>query len=247
MIYLGPNPQGDSARAASSTDWQQYYQQQAAMVKHPLLQQFYATGMVAASTPIGQVPLVAIDFETTGLSADNNGIVSIGLVPFNLHCIFSSQAKQWLLKPRFELSDNSVTVHRITHSEVKKAPDLTAVLPELLPLLAGKVAVVHYRQIERDFLAASVKVRLGESILFPVIDTLELEARLYRTKPLSWWDKLRKRQPVSIRLDASRNRYNLPPYRPHHAVTDAIASAELLQAQICHRFNHDTPVSELWC
>ncbi|WP_372625438.1 3'-5' exonuclease [Arsukibacterium sp.] len=247
MIYLGPNQQSARVPSANSPDWQLYYQQQAAIVTHPLLQQFYGTGMVAASTPISQVPLVAIDFETTGLSADNNGIVSIGMVPFNLQVIFSSQARQWLLKPRFALSDDSVTVHRITHSEISSAPDLSAVLPELLPLLAGKIAVVHYRQIERDFLAASVKVRLGESILFPVIDTLELEARLYRTKPLSWWDKIRKRQPVSIRLDASRNRYNLPPYRPHHAVTDAIASAELLQAQICHRFSPDTPVSELWC
>ncbi|MAA95851.1 MAG: DNA polymerase III subunit epsilon, partial [Rheinheimera sp.] len=204
MLYLGPTKQEDSPRPATSTDWQRYYQQQAASVTHPLLQQFYSAGMVAATTPIDEVPLVAIDFETTGLSADNNGIVSIGLVPFNLHCIFSSKAQQWLLKPRFQLSDNSVTVHRITHSEVKKAPDLNAVLPELLPLLAGKVAVVHYRQIERNFLSASVKVRLGENILFPVIDTLELEARLYRTKPLSWWDKVRKRQQVSIRLDASR-------------------------------------------
>tara|TARA_R110002126_G_scaffold75469_1_gene188306 strand:- start:25 stop:768 length:744 start_codon:yes stop_codon:yes gene_type:complete len=247
MLYLGPNQQDDSARSANNTNWQLYYQQQAATASHPLLQQFYGAGMVAAETPISQVPLVAIDFETTGLSADDNGIVSIGIVPFNVQCIFSSRAQQWLLKPRFALSDSSVTVHRITHSEIQTAPDLNAVLPELLPRLAGKVAVVHYRQIERDFLSASVKVRLGENILFPVIDTLELEARLHRVKPLSWWDKLRKRQQVSIRLDASRSRYNLPPYRPHHAVTDAIASAELLQAQICHRFSPDTPVSELWC
>lgn len=247
MLYLGPDQADSNKQHNTGTDWQHYYQQQAARVKHPLLQQFYGSGMVAASTPISQVPLVAIDFETTGLSADDNGIVSIGLVPFNLQRIFSSRARQWLLKPRFALTDSSVTVHRITHSEISRAPDLNAVLPELIPLLAGKVAVVHYRQIERTFLAASVKVRLGESILFPVIDTLELEARLHRAKPLSWWDKLRKKQQVSIRLDASRSRYQLPPYRPHHAVTDAIASAELLQAQICHRFSLDTPVAELWC
>ena len=247
MLYLGPDQPAKTKPDHVSTDWQQFYQQQAVIVKHPLLRQFYGAGMVAASTPISQVPLVAIDFETTGLSAADNGIVSIGLVPFNLQRIYSSRARQWLLKPRFALTDNSVTVHRITHSEISSAPDLSAVLPELLPLLAGKVAVVHYRQIERNFLAASVKVRLGESILFPVIDTLELEARLHRAKPLSWWDKLRRRQQLSIRLDASRSRYQLPPYRPHHAVTDAIASAELLQAQLSHRYSPDTPVSELWC
>ena len=49
------------------------------------------------------------------------------------------------------------------------------------------------------------------------------------------------------RLADSRLRYNLPVYRPHHAVTDALACAELLQAQLAHRFNKETPVSQLWC
>ncbi|MEX2335322.1 MAG: 3'-5' exonuclease, partial [Pseudohongiella sp.] len=173
-------------------------------------------------------------------------IVSIGLVPFNLQRVFSSRARQWLVKPRLQLTDESVTVHGITHSEVDNAPDLSRILPEFLSLLAGKVAVVHYRQIEREFMIAAVQARLGEAIMFPVIDTLDLEARLHRVRPLSWWDKLRRRQPESVRLDASRKRYGLPSYRPHHAVTDAIASAELLQAQIHHRFSMDTPVRELW-
>jgi DNA polymerase-3 subunit epsilon len=247
MLYLGPTQTNSISAAPAVSDWQQYYLQQAAEVKHPLLQQFYANGMVAGDTPINQVPMVAIDFETTGFSPTDNGIVSIGLVPFNLQCVFSSGARQWLLKPRVKLTDSSITVHRITHSEISRAPDLSLVLPELLPLLAGKVAVVHYRQIERPFLDAGVNATLGEGMLFPVIDTLELEARLHRVKPLSWWDRVRRHQQVSIRLDASRSRYNLPPYRPHHAVTDATASAELLQAQIAHRFSPQTPVSMLWC
>ncbi|HDZ08298.1 3'-5' exonuclease [Pseudohongiella sp.] len=247
MLYLGPNQADKTQNDNAITDWQRYYQQQAASVEHSLLQHFYGAGMVAASTPVSQVSFVALDFETTGLDADSNSIVSIGLVPFDLRCIYSSRARQWLVKPRFKLTDSSVTVHRITHSEIDSAPDLSQILPEFLSLLAGKVAVVHYRYIEREFMNAALQARLGDGLLFPVIDTLDLEARLYRAKPLSWWDKLRGRQKVSIRLDASRNRFNLPPYRPHHAVTDAIACAELLQAQINHRFSMDTPVSELWC
>jgi DNA polymerase-3 subunit epsilon len=246
MLYLGPEQSANKQQEDISVDWQRYCQQQAESARHPLLQQFYSAGAVAASTPISQVPLVAIDFETTGLDADKNSIVSIGLVPFNLQQIFSSRARQWLVKPRFQLTDESVTVHRITHSEIDAAPDLRHVLHELLPQLAGKVAVAHYRHIERQFLRAALQVRLGEGIAFPIIDTLELEARLYRSKAPGLWDRLRRRQPVSVRLDASRHRYGLPPYRPHHAVTDAIACAELLQAQISHRFSMDTPVSELW-
>ena len=54
------------------------------------------------------------------------------------------------------------------------------------------------------------------------------------------------RQQLSIRLAASRGRYGLPRYRPHHALTDALASAELLQAQVGQRFAPDTPIRELW-
>jgi DNA polymerase III subunit epsilon len=54
-------------------------------------------------------------------------------------------------------------------------------------------------------------------------------------------------KPVSIRLHDSRLRYGLPGYQPHHAVVDALATAELLQAQIAARFSPATPIGELWC
>jgi DNA polymerase-3 subunit epsilon len=38
----------------------------------------------------------------------------------------------------------------------------------------------------------------------------------------------------------------LPDYTPHHALTDAIATAELLQAQIAHHFSPDMPVKDFW-
>lgn len=250
MLYLGPSALTHHSKSAPEQridNWQQFYQQQAQSARHPLLRRFYQAGMASADTAISNAPLLALDIETTGLNPANSGIVSIGLLPMTYQQLYSSQARQWLLKPRFALSDESVTLHRITHSDIAGAPDLTAVLPELLQHMAGKIIVLHYRGIERPFLNAALKARLGEGIHFPVIDTMELEARLHRHKPLSWWQKLRGQQPASIRLADSRLRYNLPAYRPHHAVTDALACAELLQAQLAHRFNKDTPASQLWC
>lgn len=137
-------------------------------------------------------------------------------------------------------------IHGITHSDIAVAPDITHILADLLSQMAGTVAVVHFRGIERPFLDATLRDRLAEGIEFPVIDTMELEARLHRRKPPSLLDRLLGKKPVSIRLADSRRRYGLPDYHPHHAVTDALASAELLQAQIAHRFSPDTPVGELW-
>lgn len=247
MLYLGPDRSNHAQHSTVIKDWPAYYAQQSQRVKHPILHDFYRAGVIAAQTPLCEAPLVAMDFETTGLNAHQHGIVSIGLVPFDLNRIYSSQSRQWLLRPRFKLTDDSITVHHITHSEIDDAPDLGDILPELLALLAGKIVVVHYWQIERLFLDVGIKARLGEGLLFPVIDTMMLEAQLYRKKPLSLWDRWRGKTQASIRLHDSRSRYHLPPYRPHHAVTDAMASAELLQAQIAHRYDSNAPVSDFWC
>lgn len=252
MLYLGPSalpkaPLKHDHTSPGISDWQHYYQQQASACHQPLLRQFYQAGMVAADTPVCDVPLLALDIETTGLDPASSGIVSIGLMPMDTERVYSSQARQWLLKPRFELSDTSITLHRITHSDIAQAPDLHEVLPELLQCLAGKVVVVHYRGIERPFLYAALKARLGLGIYFPVIDTMALEARLHRQTKFSLWQRLSRKQPVSIRLADSRQRYDLPSYRPHHAVTDALACAELLQAQIARHYNQQTAITKLWC
>ncbi|MEO7940908.1 MAG: YhjD/YihY/BrkB family envelope integrity protein, partial [Burkholderiaceae bacterium] len=130
----------------------------------------------------------------------------------------------------------------------ERAQFAQARLGELLGLIAGQVLVVHCRDIERRFIDAALKARIGEGLQFPVIDTMELEARLYRHAPRRLRDRLLGRKPpwVSIRLADSRARYGLPRYRPHHAMTDALASAELLQAQVAHRYAPDVAVRALW-
>lgn len=241
MLYLG-----SQLPKATPPDWQQRFAQLARQSSPPLLQQYYAAGMVSGQTAISDTPLLALDLETTGLDPSCHGIVSIGLVPLNSQRIQSSAAKQWLIKPRFPLTSSSVTIHRITDSALANAPDLVDILPEFLAAIAGKVLLVHCADIERQFLAAALTVRLKAPLHFPVIDTMALEARLHRAKPLSLWQKLRKQQQLSIRLAASRARYGLPPYLPHHAVTDALACAELFLAQLAHRYPPTTPVSSLW-
>lgn len=229
---------------AAPLDWAARFAELATSAKDPRLQAFYQAGCVAADTPLEQVPLLALDVETTGLDANQHAIVSLGLLPFNLQRIRCGEARYWVVKPASELSSESVTFHHITHSDIRHAPRLGQILDELLTVMAGKVMVVHYRSIERSFLDQAVREHLGEGLQFPVIDTMQLEARLHRQP--NWWERLLRRQPVSIRLADSRLRYNLPLYQAHHALTDALATAELLQAQVATRYAVDTPVGQLW-
>ncbi len=231
-------------------DWPLRFHEQAEAAHDVRLRMFYEQGAVAGDTPLNAVPFVALDFETTGLNAATDDIVSIGLVPFTLRRIYCRDAQQWLLSPQQHLAAESVVIHGITHADINNAPDLIRVLEPVLDALAGRVVVVHYRYIEREFFNTALQQRLGEGICFPVVDTMDLEARWHRRGVATFWQRLwgrllgRKR--VSIRLADSRARYHLPFYKQHEALTDAIATAELLQAQIAHRYSPDTPIAELW-
>ncbi len=62
----------------------------------------------------------------------------------------------------------------------------------------------------------------------PTVDTLLLEEAILRRKDAPI-------MPGDLRLQACRERYNLPNYPAHNALVDALATAELLQAQAQHR------------
>lgn len=227
-------------------DWPMFFKNQAIHATDSALRRYYAAGLPEPGTPISAVPLIALDIETTGLNPSSDGIVSIGLVPFTLNRIRPNDGFYQVVKPRWALKARSVTIHRITHQQIEEAPDLDAILPEMLDRMAGRVPVVHYHPIERPFLDIAAQLRRQTAWRFPVIDTMALEARWQRA---SIWSKTRRMiglTPKSIRLADCRTRYALPAYAAHHALTDALATAELLQAQVAWHFTPQSPLSEFW-
>lgn len=226
--------------------WPEQYRALAKIAEAPILKAFYEAGCASPDTPICDVPMVALDFETTGLESEAHSIVSIGLVPFTPDAIMLSQAKHWVVRPRLPLHKMSVTFHGITHADIREAPDLSEILEEVFACLNGRLPVVHFRHIERPFLSVALQYRLDEGIRFPLIDTMAIEAHLNPNRQPSFLKRLVGGKPVSIRLADSRMRYGLPHYAAHNALIDAIATAELLQAQIQHHFSPQTPVGDLW-
>lgn len=210
------------------------------------LKSFYTTASVLPDTPLKDVPFVALDFETTGLDPHSDEIISIGLVPFSLSRIHCRGSAHWVVNPNRPLNEESVIIHGITDSDVEKAPELLKVIEQVLAALAGKIVVVHYRNIEREFMNQALLTRLGEGIQFPVVDTLAIEAGVQQKMFGGFFNRLKGKKPGSVRLGRARERYNLPAYQPHHALTDALATAELLQAQIAYHYSPETPISEIW-
>ncbi|WP_372964845.1 3'-5' exonuclease [Marinobacter sp.] len=227
-------------------NWPENYRKQAQTARDPRIQAFYEAGCPSPDTPMRDVPMVALDFETTGLDVSQHSIVSIGLVPFTLDGIQLGKAWHQIVRPKLPLHQKSITIHGITHAEIDDAPDLEDVLDTLFERLTGRIPVVHYRNIERPFLNAALQWRLNEVVRFPVIDTMAIEAHLHPNRRPTRWQQLVGKKPISIRLADSRIRYGLPHYAGHNALIDAIATAELLQAQIAYHFSPDTPIGDLW-
>jgi len=227
-------------------NWSAFLKLKAQLSKDSRLKKFYDVGTYQDDTKLQDIEFVALDFETTGLDPKKNSIISIGLVPFTLNRVYCNQAKSWFINPKDKLQEDSIIIHGITHSDLKGAPDLRRILDQLLEQLAGKVVVVHYRNIERPFLDLHLRELIKEGIVFPVVDTMQIESNIQRKLAAGFLNRLRGKKPASIRLGQSRTRYHLPTYQPHDALTDAIATAELLQAQVGYHFSPDTPIKDLW-
>lgn len=230
----------------NTPDWPTFFTTLASQAKDSRLKQYYCTDIVSGDTPLRDVPFVALDFETTGLDPNKDEIISIGLVPFSLQRIRCRESAHWVVNPHRPLEEESVVIHGITDSDVSGAPDLLRFLEKVLDALAGKVVVVHYQKIEREFMNSALKARLNEGIRFPVVDTMAIELAIQQRQYGGLWRRLQGKKPGSVRLGKARRRYGLPTYQPHHALTDALATAELLQAQIAYHFDPDTPISEVW-
>ncbi len=177
-------------------DWQQIFQSCAENAKDPRIAQYYQHGMISGDTPLSDVEFVALDFETTGLNANKDDIISVGLVPFTIHRIYCKQSQHWVVKPKSKLDEESVIIHGITHSDVQTAPDLRRILESVLDALAGKVVVVHYKAIERQFMDKALHVRLNEGIQFPVVDTLAIEAQIQAQQNSGFWARLKGKNQV---------------------------------------------------
>lgn len=227
-------------------DWPARLARLAEGSRDPRLRAFYAAGCASAETPLGEAQLVALDIETTGLDAGRDAIVSIGLQPFDLRRIRCQEARYWLVQPHGALHARSVTLHHLTHSTLHQAPDFAEHFEALLDALAGRIAVVHYQHIERPFLAAAVQRLCGERWQFPLIDSMALEARLHPTRRPRWLQRWWPERRPSLHLTDCRNRYHLPGYHSHHALADALACAELLQAQSAWHYPASTPLGALW-
>jgi len=188
-----------------------------------VLHDFLAAPLVDPKTPLEQVPIVSLDLETTGLDPRKDDIVSIGLVEMRGGAIALGSAWHQLVRLQQDLPQQSVVIHNITDDQMALGRPIDQVLPQLLRRLQGKVMLAHYKAVEQNFIDCACRRLYGAPFVIQTIDTLELGLRVFELQNHTI-------QSNDLRLFNLRPRYNLPHYRAHNALTDALATAELLLA-----------------
>jgi len=200
-------------------------QRKRALAKAPagVMRDYLNTPFPAKKSPCSELEIVSLDLETTGLKPRRDAILSIGLVAIRARQIHLDSAWQRVIRIEQPVPEASAVIHRITDDHAAAGIPLEQALPQLLERLSGRVMLVHYKSIEQGFLDAACRRLYGVPFIIPIIDTLELAQRLFTQRNHSI-------QSGDLRLFNLRPRYNLPHYRAHNALSDALATAELFLA-----------------
>lgn len=172
-------------------------------------------------TPLATLPLLAVDLETTGLSAGRDKVLAVGWVPVDGARIDLSGARRHVV--RHDDPGDAVTIHGLTHDDLEQGRPLDEVLAELRQALAGRAFLAHHAPFDVAFLDAAFRSVGERPPQPPVVCTLVLQRRL-----LSRHGEIPR---GALRLWRARAGYGLAPAKAHDALNDAIACAELYLAQ----------------
>lgn len=170
-----------------------------------------------------ELEIVSLDLETTGLDPQTDEILSVGLVELKKGNIHLDTAWHKIINVGAAVPESTAVIHHITDDIVAQGEPLESVLPELLNRLTGKIMLVHYSFIEQEFINAACKKLYDSPFIIQTIDTLPVAQRRMERRNHTI-------QPGNLRLFNLMTYYNLPHYKAHNALYDAIATAELFQA-----------------
>jgi DNA polymerase III subunit epsilon len=192
------------------------------------MKDYYRKPIPWPETDYRELEYLCIDLELTGLNPLTDEILSVGFAPIVKGNIVLAESAHYLVRPSVALPGESVVVHGLMDDRLAEAEPLENVLPHVLLALSGRVLLAHHAPIEINFLNRACERIYGYPLLTRAVDTLDIEKRI----------RQQRNQPLDggvLRLAKAREGYNLPRYRAHNALVDAVASGELFLAQAAHK------------
>ena len=185
----------------------------------------YAEGAIPSGrTPWRLAHFCVVDLELSGLDPRRDEIISFAAVPIDAGRVIAGNAVYGLCRNTHPLPEKSVLVHGMRTVDLAGAPPLDEAIAPLVSVMSGRIMVAHAAWIERSFLAPVLK-HLGLRLHRPIIDTRDLGELL----------ALERGQTVGpTSLSGLAHSLDLPVHRPHHALGDALTTAQVFVALATH-------------
>lgn len=184
----------------------------------------YLSGQITQSKQeLTPTRLLALDLETTGLDTSDSQVISMGWVIIENNKINLASARHYLLNSSVQMNQSAV-IHGITDSDIQNGFAIESIFKEFIQTLKGSCLLAHNAVIEKEFLNLISQEYFSQELPLRLIDTLKREQQRFRMSGQNLASG-------GLRLAACRERYNLPVYRAHNALSDALACAELYLAQ----------------
>jgi DNA polymerase-3 subunit epsilon len=185
---------------------------------------FRSAAQPAPEEPWREAQWLAVDLELTGLDIRSDEIIAIGAVPISEGRLILGEAIYALARPDRPPKTPAILIHKLRSVDLADAPPLSEAIELLLDLLAGRVPVFHTAIVERSFLGRELRRR---RLRLPLDVDTEVLGR-------AW---LRDRDgvaPAGISLARLAAVLGQPAEDPHHALGDALTTAQAFIALASH-------------
>lgn len=175
-------------------------------------------------TLLSSVDFLAIDLELTSLQAKEAAVTSIGWVAGKQYQIDLNSAFYRVIQTEKSLHQSPV-VHGLTAEDIAEGKPLVPSLKQLVQFAHTHVWVFHNSLLDMGVLSRLFKAHYMEYVHPVTLDTLKLAHYLANKEQASVAND-------GFTLDACRSRHHMAKAPAHNALDDAMATMELLFAQL---------------
>ena len=159
--------------------------------------------------------LVALDFEATGLDFQKDTIISFGAVPVRRGRIDVGDSVYQLVNPGdVDVSPRSVVVHMLRPLDLVDAPSVEAAKEALGAAIGPRFLLAWWAPVEAAFLDKL----FGGGIKGWMRRAIDVRDLLLAVEGAAG---------AELTLPAAADRYGVPVASPHHALDDALVTAQL--------------------
>ncbi|MFL1913970.1 3'-5' exonuclease [Plesiomonas shigelloides] len=228
----------------------------------PLVHQFLLPPLPTSDADPWSLDMLVLDMETTGLDAQQDSVLSLGMVPIRAGMVPLGQSQHLYLDACAQVRADTAVINHILPQTLQQGMSASQALMHLFTVLAdqssaramadiecsvrGEVQPHGATRTEPAHAGFPILVAHGAAIerqfLQQWVSTcFGLQAEL----PLLWLDTLALERSLvgnrhsarrDYRLSEVRRSYGLPAYLAHNALADAVATGELLLVQMKHIF-----------